>query len=158
MFQNPVLFQIGTRQWTLGPVCMLLGLMLLLIAGGLLAVLIVQHGETRRLDAREASRVAFNAGRAPSELAPIHGPARGVEARVSFTIGDLRRARRAGDSLLFWGGPLMMMLWSAAFGLFCIGGAAWSRSAIPLWGLLVVVPLLLMAAFMPWAAVYTELE
>jgi len=158
MLENPVLFQIGTRQWTLGPVCMLLGLVLLLIAGGLFAVLVVHHGQTRRLDADEASRVAFNAGRAPSELAPIHGPARGVEARVSFTIGDLRRAHQTGDSLLFWGGPLLMMIWSAAFGLFCIGGAAWSRDAIPLLGLLVVVPMLLIAAFMPWAAVYTKLE
>jgi len=158
MFENPVLFQIGTRQWTLGPVCMLLGVVLLLIAGGLFAVLVVHHGQTRQLDADEASRVAFNAGRAPSELAPIHGPARGAEARVSFTIGDLRRAHQTGDSLLFWGGPLLMMLWSAAFSLFCIGPAVWLREAMWLLGLLATVPMFLMAAFMPWAAVYTKLE
>jgi hypothetical protein len=158
MLENKVLFHIGAKPWTLGGVYMVVGLALLAIAGGLLAVLLVRHGETRRLEGREASRVAFNADRLGGELRPIHGPAVGVEVRVSFTIGDLRRARQVGDYLVFWGMPAFMTAWSAGFGFLCLGGAVLTNTPVLLVGFIVLVPMFLIACFMPWAAVHTQLE
>jgi hypothetical protein len=159
MLENRVLFLIGGKPWTLGASSAVLGLALLLIGGGLLALLLVRYGETRRLEGREASRVAFNADRLGGELRPIHGPAVGVESRVNFTIGDLRRARQTGDYVMFWGVPALMMTWSGGFGFLCLAGAVWARAPVLLAGLIVVVPMFLMGGFfMPWAAVYTKLE
>jgi hypothetical protein len=158
MLENRVLFDIGGKPWTLGGVCMVLALALLVIGGSLFAVLLVRHGETRRLEGREASRVAFNADRLGGELRPIHGPAIGVERRMSFTIGDLRRARQAGDNLVFWGVPALMTTLSAGFGFLVLGGAVLARAPALLSGLIVLVPMFLIGCFMPWAAVHTQLE
>lgn len=158
MLENRVLLDIGGKPWTLGAACMVLALALLVIGGGLLAVLLVRFGETRRLEGREASRVAFNADRLGGEVRPIHGPAIGVERSMSFTIGDLRRARQAGDKLVFWGVPALMTTLSAGFGFLVLGGAVLARVPALLSGLIVVVPLFLLGCFMPWAAVYTKLE
>jgi hypothetical protein len=158
MLENRVLFHLGAKPWTLGGVYIVLGLVLLVIGGGLLALLLLRHGETRRLEGYEASRVAFNADRLGGELRPIHGPATGVEVRVSFTIGDLRRARQAGDNLVFWGMPAFMTTWSAGFGFLCLGGAVLTSTPVFLAGLIVIVPMFLIACFMPWAAVHTQLE
>jgi len=158
MLENRVLFHIGGKPWTLGGACMVLGLALLVIGGSLLAVLLVRHGETRRLDGREASRVAFNAERLGGELRPIHGPATGAEVRVSFTIGDLRRAHQAGDNLVFWGVPAFMTTLSTAFAFLCVGGALLTNTPVMLVSFVVLVPIFLIACFMPWAAVHTQLE
>jgi Flp pilus assembly protein TadB len=158
MVENRVLFDIGGKPWTLGGVYMVLALALLVIGGSLFAVLLVRHGETRRLEGREASRVAFNADRLGGELRPIHGPAIGVERRMSFTIGDLRRARQAGDNLVFWGVPAFMTTLSAGFGCLCLGGAVLTNTPVFLVGFIVLVPMFLIACFMPWAAVHTQLE
>lgn len=158
MLENRVLFHVGAKPWTLGAVYMVLALALLVIGGSLLAVLLARYGETRRLEGREASRVAFNADRLGGELRPIHGPATGVEVRVSFTISDLRRARQAGNDLVFWGVPAVMTTWSAGFGFLCLGGAVLTNTPACLVGFIVVVPLFLIGCFMPWAAVHTQLE
>jgi hypothetical protein len=159
MLENRVLFLIGAKPWTLVASSAVLGLALFLIAGCLLALLLVRHGETRRLEGREASRVAFNADRLGGELRPIHGPAIGVESRVSFSIGDLRRARQAGDYVVFWGAPGMLITGSAGAGFLCLAGAVLIRTpAIFLATLIVLLPMFLIGCFMPWAAVYTKLE
>jgi len=107
MPDNWVLFQIGGEPWTLAAVCLGLGVVLLLLAAGLFAVLVVRHGRTRRLVGREASGVAFNADKLGAELRTIHGPAKGVEARG--TGGDIPQKQglemtssRAIDTL-HWG-------------------------------------------------------
>jgi hypothetical protein len=158
MFENRVLFHIGAEPWTLGACSMVLGLTLLVIGGGLLTLLLVRYGETRRLEGREASRVAFNSDRLGGELRPIHGPAIGVESRVSFTIGDLRRARQAGDYVMFWGAPAFMMTWSGGFGFLCLAGAVLTNTPVLLVSFIAIVPMFLIACFMPWAAVHTQLE
>jgi hypothetical protein len=158
MFENRVLFHIGAEPWTLVAVCTVLGLTLFVIGGSLMALLLVRYGETRRLEGREASRVAFNADRI-GELRPIHGPAIGVERRMSFTIGDLRRARAAGDNLVFWGVPAWMTTLSAGIGFLCLAGAVLIRTPALFFACLIaLVPMFLIACFMPWAAVYTQLE
>jgi hypothetical protein len=158
MPENRVLFEIGTEPWTLAGVCLVLGLGMFVVAGSLMALLLVRYGRVRRLRGYEASRVAFNADRIGGEIRPIHGPATGVEVRVTFTIGDLRRAHRQGDRLMFWGGPAMLMSWSTAFGLSSFAGAVAMREYGFLAGYVVLVPMFLIAGFMPWAAIHTELE
>lgn len=158
MLENRVLFHIGAEPWTLGGVYMVLGFALLVIGGSLMALLLVRYGETRRLEGREASRVAFNADRLGGELRPIHGPAVGVERRMNFTIGDLRRARQAGDYVMFWGAPALMMTWSAGFGFLCLAAVVFTNTPALLVSFIAIVPLFLIACFMPWAAVHTQLE
>jgi hypothetical protein len=158
MLDNRVLFHVGSRPWTLAAVCMVLGVVLLVVGGSLLAALLVRHGDSRRLTGREASRVAFNADRLGGELRPIHGPATGVETRVSFSIGDLRRARESGDMLMFWAVPVMLTTWSAGFAFMSLAAAVWARAPVILAGLIVLVPMFLVGCFMPWAAIYTKLE
>lgn len=158
MLENRVLFHVGAKPWTLAGVYMVIALPLLVIGGSLLAALLVRHGETRHLEGREASRVAFNADRLGGELRPIHGPATGVEVRVRFSIGDLRRAHQAGDNLVFWGVPAIMATLSGGFGFLCLGGALLTHTPVLLAGLVVLVPMFLIACFMPWAAIHTQLE
>jgi hypothetical protein len=157
MFDNKVIFHIGAEPWTLVAVCTVLGLTLFAIGGSLMALLLVRYGKTRRLEGLEASRVAFNADRI-GELRPIHGPAIGVERRMSFTIGDLRRARAAGDNLMFWGVPAWMTTLYSGIGFLCVAGAVFTNEPVMLVSLIVIVPLFLIGCFMPWAAVYTQLE
>jgi hypothetical protein len=157
MLENRVLFQIGAEPWTLAGACLALGAALVLMAAGLFVLLFRRHGRTRRLAGYEANRAAFGA-RTRGELPPNLGPALGVDARVRFTIGDLRRARQAGDHLLFWGGPAMMMAWIAGFGLAFFATMLWTRAYVLLLAYLMIVPMLLIIGFMPWAAIHTKLE
>jgi hypothetical protein len=158
MPQNRVLFQIGTEPWTLAGFCVALGLAMLVIGAGLFTLLVVRHGRTRRLEGLEASRVAANAGPGRSDVGMNYGPAVGVEARLTFTIGDLRRAHRAGDDLMFWGAPAMMLAWIAGFGLSLFAAVVWLSESILLVGFILIVPMFLIVCFMPWAAVHTQLE
>lgn len=157
MPDNRVVFELGAEPWTLAGLCLVLGLGLVLLGGSLMAVLLIRHGRARRLDAQEASRVAFNADRL-GEVRPIHGPAAGVEVRVSFSIGDLRRAREAGNRFVFWGVPGLLVAWSGGFGLLVSAAALWTGEGVLLAGHLVTVPLCAFGCFMPWAAVHTQLE
>lgn len=157
MPDDRVLFRIGGDPWTLSGACLLLGFSLLVIGGVLLAVLLVRHGRARRLVGREASRLAFNADKL-GEIRPIHGPARGVEVRASFSIGALRRARRAGDDLTFWAVPAMLTTWSSGFALVSLAAAIFTREPVILAGYVILVPMFLVGCFMPWAAVNTKLE
>jgi hypothetical protein len=157
MFDDRVLFRVGGLAPTLSVTCLVLGLASLVVAGVLFALLAVRHGQRRKLSREEASRVAFNADQL-GEVQLIQGPARGGEVRVSFTIGDLREARQTGDNLMFWGAPAMMMAWSLGFGLLCLWGALLMRESVILAGYVVIVPMFLIACFMPWAAVHTKLE
>jgi hypothetical protein len=157
MPDNQVLFRIGGESWTLAGVCLTLAGLLFVSSLALLLLLLARYGHKRRLAGREASQVAFNAGDR-HEVGSIHGPAVGAEAQLSVSIGDLRRAHRSGDRLMFWGMPAMLMGWSAAFGLGSFALALWMGEWMPLLGLIVLVPMFLIAGFMPWAALHTKLE
>lgn len=160
MLENRLLFHVGSDAWTLAGACSALGFALLVVAGVLFTLLVRRNGYTRRLSGSEASALVFDGERLGLErrVPTVSGPAVGVEARVSFTIGDLRRARQAGNQLLFWGGPAMIMAWSAGFGFLLFAGSLWARESIVLVGFVIVGPMLLSGPFMPWAAVYTKLE
>jgi len=112
MLANPVLFQIGEWRCSLAAACSLLGLVLFVVGLCLIIVLLVRHGRARRLDS--AGEVRYQGNLLGGELS-IQGPTKEVEASVSFSIGDLRRAHRAGNRLVFWGVPAMLMTWSSAF-------------------------------------------
>jgi hypothetical protein len=157
MPDDRVLFRVGGLAPTLSVTCLVLGLASLVVAGLLFALLAVRHGQRRKLGGEEASRVAFNADKL-GEVRSIHGPARGVEVRMSFTIGDLRKARQTGDNLVFWGVPAMMTAWSWGFGLLCLWGALLTRETAILIAYVVLIPIFLLGCFMPWAAVHTKLE
>lgn len=157
MLEDRVLFHVGGESWTLSSTSLVLGLALIVFGGILLALLLARHGQRRRLVGRDASGIAFNAEKL-GELRTIHGPARGVEIRVRFTIGDLRRARQAGDSLVFWGVPAMLTTLCSGFCLVSLWGALVMGEAMLLSGYVLLIPMFLIACFMPWAAVYTELE
>lgn len=157
MPDDRVLFEVGGEPWTLSFVCLLLALASFVLAAILFTLVVRRHGKIRRLTGAEASSVAFNADKL-GEVRSIHGPARGVEARVRFTIGDLRRAHQAGDHLLFWGGPAMAVSWCGGFGLLSLSGALATGEAMMLIGYTLLIPMLLIFCFMPWAAVYTKLE
>lgn len=86
------------------------------------------------------------------------GPGAGVEGKVSFTIGDLRRARQSGDWLLFYGGPSMMIAWFASFSLLIWAFMVVTQEFVFAAAYIVLVPLLGIAIFMPFAAVWTDLE
>jgi len=156
MLANPVLFQLGSWPCSLAAVCASLGVVLFVVGLGLLILLLVRHGRTRRLEPSEAREAAYQASQL-GDLA-IHGPATGVESQLTVTIGDLRRAHRAGNRLMFWGMPLVLMTWSSGFALVVAAIAFWTGEAVLFVGYLVLVPMFLIAGFMPWAAVHTDLE
>jgi hypothetical protein len=125
---------------------------------GLGGVLLARYGTKRRLRGYEASRVAFNVDKL-GEVRPIHGPATGVEVRMSFTISDLRRARQAGDQLVFWGVPVAFTAWFGAFGIGALAGQIWTQADILLLMSVPCAVLTLLIWFMQWwAAVHTKLE
>jgi hypothetical protein len=157
MLENPVLVEIGPEPWTPAGICLLAAGVLFVASGSLLAVLLVHYGKPRRLTRAEAIRVALHSKHS-TETHLVHGPAAGVEVRARFSIGDLRRARRAGDRLVFWGVPLTLMGWTSSFGLAIFACMLWTRDYVIAVAYVVLVPMFLVACFMPWAAVYTKLE
>jgi hypothetical protein len=157
MLENPVLVEIGSERWTLAGVCLLAGGVLFVASGSLLAVLLVRYGKARRLTGTEASRVALHSKRS-TDMNLVHGPAVGGEVRASFSIGDLRRARQAGNWLVFWGVPITLMGWTSSFGLATFAYMLWTGDYVIAVAYTVLGPLFLIACFMPWAAVYTKLE
>ncbi len=152
-----VLFSLGGQAWTLSLLCLVFGLAFLAIGSFLFTVLLVRHGQRRKLTGREASHVAFHDDD-PGYAGRIEGPARGVEVRMTFTIGDLRRAHQSGDRLVFWGVPATMTTLPFGLCLLSFWGALLMRDAVLLVGYLVLVPMFLIGCFMPWAALHTKLE
>jgi hypothetical protein len=75
-----------------------------------------------------------------------------------FGIDDLRLAARRGDWMTFWLSPLLMT--SAIFSFFFTAGLLFADAPGLIWGG-AYAPLFLMLAmfwFMPWAAIYTNID
>lgn len=157
MLENRVILHLGTHAWTFAGVSLVVGLALVVTAAVLFTILLRQRGKTRVLVGAEASDIAFNVGRI-GQAGAIQGPAIGAEVRLKFTIGDLRRAHQAGDRLFFWGAPAMFMAWVLGFGALLLALVVRLQDFVFLVGYVVVVPMALMGAFMPWAALHTDLE
>jgi len=163
MFSNGVLLQRFGVSWTVAKCCTVVGVALLALSAVLFYVLLKHvKGKARRLDPEEASRVAFY-GRStatPGLDEVVHGPAVGVGVEIKFGIDDLRLAARRGDWMTFWMSPLLITTF--ILGLTSIITAGLLAAAAP--GLIFAVayiPLCLMLLifwFMPWAAIYTNID
>jgi hypothetical protein len=160
---NPVLFHIGKSPWTLGGVCIFVGIIMILLWAGLLPFVIRKlNGKARRLDAQEAATLAMTGHETEyaKPQAAVHGPSAGLAWHFECSIGDLREAWQQGRYGFFFGVPAFGGALLLAITLIFEGGAI-RASSRPLVLILLSSPAAIIVgiyAFMMWAAVYTNLE
>jgi hypothetical protein len=144
-------------------VAALSGCLMWLLAAVLFLVLF-KHTKARgrRLSSEEAGAVAlYPATTQLQELQTIRSKGVGYAVNLSCNIDSLRNAAKRGDWLTFW-------LWPALICTWCIGGwlilmaftglFSGSRRAFGILGAVALSPIVLIALFMPWAAIYTRID
>jgi hypothetical protein len=166
LFDNPILFRAWDIDWSVVKVCLVTGAFLWLLSI-LCGWILVRHtrAEWQRMSSAEAADLAANAGRAPHErFGQVYaGKAVGASVEVHAGIDDLRRAARRGDWLTFWLWPILL---SCAFGgcwLFFSGCLLADRSHWVISVVWILLTIFCVAAFgagwfMPWAALYTNID
>jgi len=150
--------------WTLTKCLAAAGVFLMLVGGGLFFVLF-KHvkgkvGRTSRAEVWDDINSSFGVGIRTDFLAPTMlyaGPAAGVKVQLKANIDSLRQAARRGDWLTFWLWPSLLSSWSIGVWLLFM---AFCRRELLLAILISVIPgfILLVAWFMPWAAIYTNID
>lgn len=161
--ENPVLFRWLDINWTLNKCLIVSGVFLILVAGCIFIVLF-RHvkGKVERMSKEEIGDSMFNAAKLSSEPRTKVlwvGPAVGVKAEISCNIDTLRQAARRGDRLTFWLWPCLLSCWSLGIWSVLMGIAPLRRD--PLLAILItLIPafILFVAWFMPWAAIYTQID
>jgi len=149
--------------WSATKCCLVLGLVLAAVSAVLFYVLFKHvKGKVRRLDPHEAGRVAFYGRSTATEGVDevIQADGVGVGAEIKFGIDDLRQAARRGDWMTFWLSPLLMTSGIFAFFFIFTAGLLFADAPGLIWGV-AYTPLFLMLAmfwFMPWAALYTNID
>jgi hypothetical protein len=163
MFSNGVVLQRFGVSWTVARCCIVIGVALVALSGVLFSVLFKHmKGKARRLEPEEASRVAFygRSTASPGVDEVVQGRAVGVGVEIKFGIDDLRLAARRGDWMTFWLSPLLITTF--ILGLTSLITAGLVAASAP--GLIVAVAyiplglMLLIFWFMPWAAIYTNID
>ena len=160
---NYVVLYIGGEPWTLAGVCFFGGIATLVVWVVLIFLLTRRWGRMRALSTDEAARVAINAGDQSyvDRAVPIHGPARGVEAKVQYSASTLREAWHAKDYERFFGLPAMGLMGVFAFEL--IWFSCYLAGGPKMWPVVIavnviLVPIALGNLFLMWAALFTKLE
>ncbi len=160
MLDNPTLFHALGLSWTVAK-CFGAAAVVLLLLNVLLFVILFKHthGKAQRLSPEEAGRVALYPVPG-NDVLPIQSEGVGVGVELSFNIDTLRKAARRGDWLEFWGFPAGMACGVGAFWCFFMVPAVLTHSR--LFAIIASVscgPLLfLLSIFMPWAAIYTNID
>jgi hypothetical protein len=164
MSNTPVLFRWLDINWTLTKCLVVAGVFLMLVGAGLFLILFKHvKGKVERLNREEVwndFNTNFGVGIRTDYLAPTmlyRGPAVGVKAQLTANINTLRQAARRGDWLTFWLWPSILSGWSIGVWLLFM---AFCRRDLVIAVLVTVVPafILLVAWFMPWAAIYTNID
>jgi hypothetical protein len=158
---SSILFRWLGINWTMNECMVALGALLMLVASGLFIVLF-RHvkGKVQRMSREETWDLLMNAGKVGTERRTVPvwgGPAVGVELKLNCNIDTLRQAARRGDWLTFWLWPLMLSGWFT--GMWLVFLAIIPRQPLLL-VLITLVPALVIsiAWFMPWAALYTNID
>lgn len=161
MSQSSFLFRWLGINWTLTKCLIVVGTFLVLLGAGLFIVLFKHvKGKAQRMGREEGWDFLMNAGLPRTDKNNIvlwAGPAVGVKAELNCNIDTLRNAARRGDWLTFWLWPIMLSCWS--IGMFVLVGAVLPRKPIFI-VLTALLPAFMMfvAWFMPWAAIYTNID
>jgi hypothetical protein len=161
MLENPELFQALGISWTVAK-CFAAAAVFLFLVSALLFTVLFKHtrGKVRRLSPEEAGRVARYAAIPSSEPRLIDGKGVGAEAELSYNIDTLRKAAGRGDWLTFWGFPGCFACFFGSFWCCFMAIAALTHSGFV--AIVISVTLGLMLAlssvFMPWAAIYTDID
>lgn len=162
---NPVITTLFDVEVTLGRLIFVIGLVLMACAASVFAVLF-RHtkAKARRLSSEEVGRLIVYGRASDIDVDPrpqvATVGAQGAAAELSFTIGSLRAAAERKDWLMFWGGPAMMVLWVCGGWLFFVAMCCAFALDTFILVTVTVVAILMLAifVFMPWAAIYTDIE
>lgn len=161
MPDNFIVFSLQGVDWPLSRVCFTAAGVFFVAAFILITCAVIRYGKVRELSASEAASVATHAGEVGSVDRAVtrHGPARGREARVSMSIGDLREAYHAKNWFRFFALPLgVLLLWNS-FGVVCFGYYLIVPHPVALFlALIMSVPMSAIIFFCWWAALYTDLQ
>jgi hypothetical protein len=132
-----------------------------MLVGSALFIGLFKHvkGKAQRMSEEEALDFVMNATRSGADprTSPVWGAAVGVKAELTANINTLRQAARRGDWLTFWLWPSILSGWSIGVWLLFM---AFFRRDLVIAFLVTVVPafILFVAWFMPWAAIYTNID
>jgi len=138
--------------------CVIAALASFAIGGAFLAYILVVSGRTRTMRQDELARSMF--GRDPQDqptIAVVRG--KGVRREASMTIGGLRRLAKREQWGLFWSWPCTLTGFALGMQLLCI--APWLADGEIVFALSaasICVPMIVIAWFMPWAALHTKIE
>jgi hypothetical protein len=153
MLSNPVLFRAFNIDWTLQYVLFAMSALSFLVGGLAGAYLLKRAGEKRALDDAELQTLGLTPDGNPVRMHWIG--AKGIRLEARADLETLRRAAECGDWALFWAWPCGIFSWGCAVGLLatasldlvfvCVGGGS---------GFLFAA----FGVFMPWAALYTDID
>ena len=158
MVENSVLGVLFGISVTVVKLTLAVGLSLLFTAA-LLFWRLVRHTQVRSQPLSPDELGYLLTGPHPAGEQPIYAKAFGAtgrSVRLSFNIDTLRNAYKRHDYFLFWGAPAAIASWFLGFWVLL--------SAIELpWVLFLVISAVLAVpiaifVFMPWAAVYTNID
>lgn len=159
MLQNPTLFRAFDRDWTLQNVAFALSLACLLIAGTALTYLLIRNGQTRALTEKEMETLGRTPDGNPVRMQWAGG--KGVRIETSISIDGMRRAAKRGDWALFWAWSALFVSGGGFFGLLIVGMALLD----PKDGMFILclgagsgLLFVLFGLFLPWAALYTNID
>jgi len=160
MSGNSVLFHWLDINWTLTK-CLAVAGVLLMLVGAALFIGLFKHvkGKVQRMSEEEALDSVLNATRTGGDIrtSPVLGKAVGVKAELNCNIDTLRRAARRGDWLTFWLWPSMMSCGSIGICLLLLAFVPRQPIFIVLTSLMPAF-IIFVAWFMPWAAIYTNID
>lgn len=138
--------------------CLIAALSCFALGGVFLAYILVVSGRTRSMTNQEV--VQRMLARDPHDQPSIAiGRGVGVRREASINIDGLRQLAKQGEWGLFWCWPCMLTLVFLGMQLLCVAASMADRQLVfALAGASVCVPAILIAWFMPWAAVYTQID
>jgi hypothetical protein len=160
MVENVLLFEAFDIRWTLArTLAAAAGAFLLFAFGVLLPYILVSHGRKRAMTSDE---LAYMGRHDPDEVRMNYVGARGARVEARASIDTLRRLAKRGDWALFCAWPSMMTAGGMSFVCGCLAEAVSEPKAFWLFtGIAAFIALVFVGIgglFMPWAALYTNID
>ena len=159
MLENPVLFQAFDIEWTVFKSMLALSALGFLTGGLTLTYLLRRAGTKRALDEEELQTLGRTPDGNPVRMHWVGAKCARVEARAD--LDTLRRAAERGDWALFWAWPCFLISWGGAFGVLFSAMSILDPKEWPVYiftggaaGLFFII----VGLFMPWAALYTNID
>ena len=160
MSDSSVLFLWLHINWTLTKCLTIAGVFLMLV-GVALFIVLFKHvkGKTQRMSQDEALDFLMNASKTGGDIrtSPVWGKAVGVKAELNCNIDTLRNVARRGDWLTFWLWPAILSCWSIGISLLFVA-LLYRQLFLVILSVLIPGFVLFVAWFMPWAAIYTNID